>query len=315
MGARLARALLERNGLAVGASPRQTIDKLLLTDLVPPPEHLAADPRVEFFKGNLKEVLAQRVIGPEVGLVFHLAAAVSAECEANFDLGMTSNLQGTLGLLEACRSSGHCPTVVFASSVAVFGRRAGETWQEESVDDDTLPTPQSSYGIQKFIGEQLMADYGRKGFIRPRSVRLMTVSVRPGRPNGAASGFLSGMIREPLGGQRARVPVEADACVALSSPAKSIQGLIRVAEATDEEWGPLTAMNLPALSTTVGEMAETLRRKGGEEAYQRLDWEPDPSVKRIVGGWPSRVLATRANRLGLVADASFDAIVEQYLQS
>jgi nucleoside-diphosphate-sugar epimerase len=123
------------------------------------------------------------------------------------------------------------------------------------------------------------------------------------------------MIREPLAGQRARVPVEADACVALSSPARSIQGLIRVAEATDDEWGPLTAMNLPALSTTVGEMAETLRRKGGEEAYRRLDWEPDPAVERIVGGWPSRVLATRANRLGLVADASFDAIVEQYLQS
>lgn len=169
MGARLARALLERDGLCVGGSPRQPIDKLLLTDLVPPPEDLLADPKVEFFKGNLEEVLAQGVIRPAVGLVFHLAAAVSAECEANFDLGMSSNLQGTLGLLEACRSSGHCQTVVFASSVAVFGRRAGESWEGQSVDDDTLPTPQSSYGIQKFIGEQLMADYGRKGFIRPRS--------------------------------------------------------------------------------------------------------------------------------------------------
>ena len=314
LGVRLARALLERDVLCVGDSPRQPIDKLLLTDLVPPPEDLLADPRVEFFRGSLHDILAQRVIGPEVVLVFHLAAAVSAECEANFDLGMNSNLQGTLGLLEACRSSGHCPTVVFASSVAVFGRRAGESWDGQSVDDDTLPTPQSSYGIQKFIGEQLMADYGRKGFIRPRSVRLMTVSVRPGRPNGAASGFLSGMIREPLAGQRARVPVDAAASVALSSPARSIDGLIRVAEASDAEWGPLTAMNLPALSTTVGEMAETLRRKGGEEAYQRLDWEPDPSVKKIVGGWPSRVLSSRANRLGLVADASFDSIVEQYLQ-
>jgi len=313
LGVRLARALLERDVLCVGDSPRQPIDKLLLTDLVPPPEDLLADPRVEFFRGSLHDILAQRVIGPDVVLVFHLAAAVSAECEANFDLGMSSNLQGTLGLLEACRSSGHCPTVVFASSVAVFGRRAGESWEGQSVDDDTLPTPQSSYGIQKFIGEQLMADYGRKQFIRARSLRLMTVSVRPGKPNAAASSFLSGMIREPLQGQTAVVPVAPETRVALSSPARAIEGLIRAATTSDADWGPLIALNLPSLSTTVGEMAKALERVAGAEVAARLSWQIDPVISRVVGGWPGSLTFDRARGLGLGADENFDAIIRAFI--
>jgi nucleoside-diphosphate-sugar epimerase len=313
LGARLTQALLRVGALSVAGAPSLSIKRLLLTDLNDLPQELRLDPRVEFCKGPLQTVLQEGLPAREVDLVFHLAAAVSAECEADFDLGMSSNLQATIDLLQACRASGCVPTVVFASSVAVFGRRSGESWDGVTVDDDTLPTPQSSYGIQKFVGEQLMADFGRKRYIKARTVRLMTVSVRPGRPNGAASGFLSGMIREPLAGLRARVPVDATTPVALSSPARSIEGLIRAAQASDEEWGPLTAMNLPSLTTTVGAMADTLLRKAGPAAHGLLDWAPDPAVGRIVGGWPSRLQASRARGLGLLPDASFDDIVEQYM--
>jgi nucleoside-diphosphate-sugar epimerase len=168
-----------------------------------------------------------------------------------------ANLDATRALLEACRTLKTGPTFVFASSLAVFGKAPGQSLPEV-IEDNTLPTPQSSYGVQKFIGEQLVADYARKGFVRGRNVRLMTVSVRPGKPNGAASSFLSGMIREPLAGQRAVCPVPADVAVALSSPGRTIDGLIRAAQTTDADWGPLTAMNLPALRTSVREMAEAL---------------------------------------------------------
>ena len=168
------------------------------------------------------------------------------------------------------------------------------------VDDDTLPRPQSSYGIQKFIGEQLVADYTRKGFVRGRSVRLMTVSVRPGRPNAAASGFLSGIIREPLAGERARCPVDPDTPVALSSPRRTIEGILRAAAVDDATWGSRTAMNLPALSTTPREMARALDRVAGAGTSDRIDW-------------PARFHTPRARRLGLRADTSFDDIVRDYL--
>ena len=245
--------------------------------------------------------------------MFHLAAAVSGECEADFDLGMHSNLDATRALLDACRKLGTKPTFVFASSLAVFGNLPGQPLAEV-IEDFTLPTPQSSYGIQKFIGEQLVADYARKGFVRGRSVRLMTVSVRPGRPNGAASSFLSGMIREPLAGVQAAVPVPQETLVALSSPARTIEGVIRAATATDAQWGPLTAMNLPALRTSVGEMAGALERVAGKAGTALLDWTPDPAILRLVKTWPGNVASARANALGLQADTSFESVVREYIR-
>ncbi|HMT57555.1 MAG TPA: NAD-dependent epimerase, partial [Ottowia sp.] len=182
------------------------------------------------------------------------------------------------------------------------------------IEDHTLPTPQSSYGIQKFIGEQLVADCTRKGFVRGRNVRLMTVSVRPGRPNAAASSFLSGIVREPLAGERATCPVPPDTKVALSSPARTIEGLIRALEASDADWGPRSALNLPALSTTAGEMVAALARVAGPEVAARVDWVPDASIARIVGAWPAGMNARRAARLGLHADASYDDIIRAYLR-
>ncbi len=238
---------------------------------------------------------------------------MSGDCEADFDLGMRSNLDATRALLDACRRAGHAPLFVFSSSVAVFGD-SPEQRLPAVIRDDTLPTPQNSYGIQKFIGEQLVADCTRKGFVQGRNVRLMTVSVRPGRPNGAASSFLSGMLREPLAGQRARCPVSPDTPVALASPGNTVAGLIRAATAGAAEWGARTAVNLPALTTTVREMAQALERIAGRDASALIDWEPDERIAAIVTSWPSRIDAARARALGLRADASFDAILRDYVR-
>ena len=313
LGVKLAKVLLQTGSLCInGAS--QPIKRLVLTDLVPPPAELLKDERVQFIGGNIRTLLAHdKAMLSDIQVVFHLAAAVSGECEANFDLGMSSNLDTTRDLLEACRASQHIPTVVFASSVAVFSCRPGQSWDGVVVDDDTLPTPQSSYGIQKYIGEQLMADFGRKGFIRARSVRLMTVSVRPGKPNGAASGFLSGMIREPLAGIKATVPVAAETPVALSSPSRTIEGLIKAAEASDAAWGFLTAMNLPSVQVTVGEMAMALQRLAGKQTADYLEWKIDPAIVKIVNSWPGEIACSRASQLGLTPDPSFDSIIQQYI--
>ncbi len=243
-----------------------------------------------------------------------MAAAVSGECEADFDLGMRSNVDATRALLQACRALKTCPTVVFASSLAVFGNSPQQALPAV-VDDNTLPTPQNSYGIQKFIGEQLVADYARKGFIRGRNVRLMTVSVRPGKPNGAASSFLSGMIREPLAGIRACCPVPRETAFALSSPARTVEGLIRAAQASDAEWGARTAVNLPALSTTAGDMAAALERLAGKEVAELIDWTPDAAVAEIVTRWPARIDAARARSLGLQPDGDFADVIAAYMQS
>ena len=314
LGARLARALLAKGSLSVAGAAARSIETLTLADRAPPPDDLAADKRVRFAGGDLNEQIANGTV-PAAGtdVVFHLAAAVSGECEADFDLGMHSNFDATRMLLDACRALGSKPLFVFASSLAVFGNLPGQPLPA-LIEDFTLPTPQSSYGIQKFIGEQLVADFGRKGFITARSARLMTVSVRPGRPNGAASSFFSGMIREPLAGVRAQVPVPPETRHAFLSPRLTTEALIRVAEATDAEWGPLTAINLPALSATVGEMAAALGRVAGPAATELLDWTPDPAILRLVRTWPGNVASARARALGMQSDADFETIVRDYIR-
>lgn len=314
LGARLARTLLAQGSLSLAGAPARTIESITLADRAPPPQDLSGDKRVRFAGGDLNEQIASGAL-PKSGtdLVFHVAAAVSGECEADFDLGMRSNLQATLGLLQACRALGSKPTFVFTSSVGVFGKLPGFPMPER-IEDFTLPTPQSSYGIQKFIGEQLVADFTRKGFIRGRIVRPMTVSVRPGRPNGAASSFFSGMIREPLAGQRAAVPVPPETVAALASPARTIEGLVRAAEVSDAQWGPLTAVNLPALRTAVGEMAAALERVAGKAATDLLDWTPDPAIMRLVETWPGNVAFERARGLGLKPDTDFETVIRDYIR-
>jgi len=312
LGERLARTLLARGRLG-----GRTIEQLVVADLHAPPTDLLRDARVEPRTGDLL-ALCEALRRERYDGVFHLAAAVSAECEADFELGLRANLDTTRALLDALRAAGEAPgaqppRLVFASSVAVFGNDPALPLPAV-VHDDTLPTPQSSYGSQKFIGEQLLADYTRKGYIDGRSARLMTVSVRPGRPNGAASGFLSGIVREPLAGRAAVCPVSPATEVALASPRRSVEGLIAVYEASREKFGGRTALNLPALTVRVHDMLDALEAVGGAKARALVRFEPDAAIERIVGGWPARFAAQRAARLGLAADADFTSIVRQYLQ-
>ncbi|QHI98485.1 NAD-dependent epimerase/dehydratase family protein [Xylophilus rhododendri] len=310
LGTRLALALLERGSLRGRA-----IRTLVLADLFPASHPaLLADARVRADTGDLLERLPA-LMQADYDAVFHLASAVSGECEADFELGLRSNLEATRRLLEAQRAqqarTGQAPLFFFASSVAVYGSDAAIPLPAV-VQDDTLPTPQSSYGIHKFVCEQLLADYTRKGYIDGRAARLMTVSVRPGRPNGAASGFLSGIVREPLAGLEAVCPVDPSTAVALASPDTTIAGILKVVEASREDFGGRTAVNLPALTVTVAQMLEALGRSAGPEAVARVRIAPDAAVARIVGGWPARFESARAARLGLRADASFDDVIAQF---
>ncbi len=318
LGVRLARTLLAAGKLSLAGAAPAPVSRITLVDRAAPPAELLADRRVAAVTGDLDALLQHRpggslAVPADTALVFHLAAAVSGECEADFDLGMRSNLDATRALLEACRALKTCPTLVFASSLAVFGNSPQQPLPAV-IEDHTLPTPQSSYGIQKFIGEQLVADYGRKGFIRGRNVRLMTVSVRPGQPNGAASSFLSGIIREPLAGLRATCPVPPETAVALSSPGRTMDGLLRAAQASDSEWGPRTALTLPALKTTAGEMALALERVAGPVAGALIDWVTDPAICRIVTSWPADINAARARNLGLLPDTDFESIIRDHVR-
>jgi D-erythronate 2-dehydrogenase len=308
IGTMLARRLLTAPVAAGGAAPA-SVTELLLADLAAPPPDLAADPRVRAVTGDLTTVLDG--VG-DADVIFHLAGVPSGAAEADFDLGMHTNIDGTRAVLEHARRQATPPVLVFSSTLAVFGAdpAAGPV---TVVDDDTLPRPQSSYGAQKFAAEQFVADYTRKGYVRGRSVRLMTVSVRPGTPNGAASSFMSGIIREPLAGLRAPCPVAADTPVVLSSPSRTIAGILRAAAVGDAEWGSRTAMNLPGLTTTPKDMAAAMDRVAGHAASDLIDWTDDPVISAIVRSWPAQVETPRARALGLAPDESFDDIVREYL--
>ncbi|MFJ8728993.1 D-erythronate dehydrogenase [Streptomyces bauhiniae] len=296
------------------------VDRLVLADLfVPEASRLAADPLVEVVQGDLTERLGELFAQP-VDAVIHLASAVSAECEADFDLGMAANVDTTRALLEAARAQaaagGPVVRLLFSSSVAVYGPDPALPLPEV-VSEATLPTPRSSYGVQKFVCEQLVAEYTRRGFVDGRVARLMTVSVRPGKPNAAASGFLSGVIREPLAGLPAVCPVDPGLRVALASPRRTVAGILRVAELERGE-GPgrldgRLPVNLPALTVSVEEMLQTLRRVAGDTVADLVTVAPEPAVEAIVGSWPADFDNARAATLGLAADPDFESVVREYL--
>jgi nucleoside-diphosphate-sugar epimerase len=315
IGTLVARRLLAEPVSAGGAPPAK-VDELVIADLAAPPADVAADPRVRAVTGDLAAAVPR--LG-EADVIFHLAGVVSGAAEADFDLGMHGNVDGIRAILEHARRHPVPPVLVFSSSLAVFGQDpaapAGAGGPVGVVGDDTLPRPQTSYGIQKFIAEQLVADYTRKGFVRGRSVRLMTVAVRPGKPNAAASSFVSGIVREPLAGQRATCPVPPDTPVALSSPRRTLEGILCAAAVGDGAWGSRTAMNLPALATTPRSMADAMDRVAGYAASDLIDWGDDPVIGPIVRSWPASVETPRADALSLRPEASFDDIVRAYLAS
>lgn len=316
LGSKLATTLL-----AAGELSGRPIDSLVLTDRVEQGDPaIGNDPRVTTHTGDLLQTLPVLFETPfyPFDAVFHLASAVSGECEADFGLGLRANLATTEHLLEHLRQQvvqhGTVASLFFASSVAVFGADAGVP-MPTVITDSTLPVPQSSYGTHKFMCEQLIADYTRKGLIDGRLARLMTVSVRPGRPNGAASSFLSGMIREPLAAEEAICPVHPDTRVALASPDNTIQGILTVMQASRDSLQGRTAINLPALTVSVAQMRQALLDIAGTETADLIRFEPNDAIARIVGGWPAQFECARANALGLTADASFDDVIQQYLDS
>ena len=310
VGARLARTLLARGRLA-----GREISQVVLTDIAAPPADLLADARVSARTGPLLQQTEALRDEPFDG-VFHLASAVSGECEADFELGLRSNIDSTRALLDALRAhvgaGGRAARVVFSSSVAVFGPDPAVPLPSV-VADDTLPTPQTSYGTQKLICEHLIADYTRKGFIDGRAARLMTVTVRPGRPNGAASSFFSGIIREPLAGLESVCPVDASVSHPVSSPTRTVEGLIAVFEASREAFGGRTALNLPALNVRVADMLQALGEVAGPAVRERVRFERDERIAGIVANWPSGASAARAARLGLAPHTGFAEIIRQYI--
>ena len=310
VGTRLAQALLAR-----GTLDGRRIERVVLADQVAPRPEMLADPRVEARTSPL--LAACEALRDEAfDGVFHLASAVSGECEADFDLGLRSNLDSTRALLDALRhraQRGHAPTkLVFSSSVAVFGPDPAQPWTG-FVADHTLPTPQTSYGTQKLICEHLVSDYTRKGYIDGRSARLMTVTVRPGKPNGAASSFFSGIIREPLAGVESVCPVSPEVSHPVASPGRTVDGLIAVYEASREAFKGRLAMNLAGLNVTVGEMLQALEQVAGKAVRERVRFERDERIAGIVANWPTGAAPGRAAALGLHPDTSFADIIRQYI--
>ncbi|MDI9332908.1 MAG: NAD-dependent epimerase/dehydratase family protein [Cytophagales bacterium] len=312
LGSKLARTLLARGHLG-----GKSITHMTLADQFPLPTDLAANPSVTGLVGSLLsqcETLKEQ----SFDAVFHLASAVSGECEADFDLGLRSNLDSTRALLDALRyrfnASGHKAKLIFSSSGGIFGSDPARP-MPKVITDETYPMPQSSYGTHKFMLEQLVADYSRKGYIEGRSVRLMTVAVRPGKPNGAASSFFSGIIREPIAGIASSYPVPLSTRHGISSPNNTVDGIIKVFEATAQQFGGRMALNMPALSVTVGEMLDALQTICGDKVRALVTHQPDPLVEKIVLGWPTHWENKRSLAMGLQADENFESIIKQYLES
>jgi len=308
LGRKLAERLSRRGRLRGADGNEETIERITLVDVSPSPQ--SSDGRLVYVTADIADPeVMQRLIDEDTVSIFHLAAIVSGMAEADFDLGMRINLDATRLLLETCRARGHRPRIVFTSSVAVYGGELPET-----VLEATAVHPQTSYGTQKAIAELLIADYTRRGFVDGRMLRLPTITVRPGRPNAAASSFASGIIREPLNGETAVCPVGEKARLWVMSPATVIECLIAAHDIEAGALGVSRILNLPGLSVTVGDMVESLARVAGREVTSRIRFERDPRIERMVDSWPGACDASRARALGFPSDENFDAIVRRYIE-
>lgn len=252
---------------------------------------------------------ADKLIERRPELIFHLAAVVSGEAEADFDKGYRVNLDGTRLLFEAIRKANYKPRVVFTSSIAVFGAPF-----PEAIGDEFLNAPLTSYGTQKAIGELLLSDYSRRGFFDGVGLRLPTICVRPGKPNKAASGFFSGIIREPLAGQEAVLPVPETVRHWFASPRAAIGFLLHAAKLDTGKLGARRNLSMPGVSATVGEQIEALRKVAGEKTARLIRREPDATIMRIVEGWPRNLDTRRAIALGFRADSSFEEIIRIHIE-
>jgi len=310
IGRRLAQRLLQRGAIAGPDGRERAIDELVLFDVAAPEPPIPPNDRVKLVTGDSAyPATVQELIDETTGTVFHLAAVVSGQAEADTDIGYRVNLDGTRAVLEACRALGTRPRLVFASSLAVYG---GE--MPAAISDDTPLTPQTSYGTQKAIGELLVNDYSRKGYIDGRAIRLPTIVVRPGRPNRAASTWVSSLFREPLSGLPVVCPVTRQSVMACLSPRRLIAAIETLHDLPAERLGSSRSVLLPGISASVDEMVDALRRVGGAAAVDHIRWEPDPVIQKIVDGWPRAIEAKRAKSFGIPADASMDEIVAGFIE-
>ena len=304
LGQQLARSILSASVLTGPDGALEPVSRLLLLDTVTPTQPLAG---AEAMAGDITDpAVLKRALEDGFDSIFHLAAVVSAAAEDDFDLGMRVNLDGTRNLLDACRAFSKPPRFVFASSVAVFGP------SPSVVEDDTPPTPQSSYGTQKAMCELLIEDCSRRGFVDGRALRLPTIVVRPGRPNRAASSFASSILREPLAGETVDCPVLPEQKLWIMSPDRVIDALLHGHNLPADDFGARRTLNLPGLTVSVGEMADAWERNGGDP--ELIQWRRDADIERIVASWPAAMAARLATELGFIADGSIDEIVQAHLK-
>lgn len=293
-----------------GALNGRPVERLTLIDVVAPdlPPGFAGIAEVSDLSTRDAAVNAIRD-RPDV--IFHLAGVVSGEAETDFEKGYRVNLDGTRALLEAVRlaGSGYKPKFVFTSSIAVFGAPF-----PDAIQDEFHLTPLTSYGTQKAISELLLADYNRRGVLDGVGIRLPTICVRPGKPNKAASGFFSGIIREPLAGQEAILPVAETVMHWHASPRSAVGFLLHAAQLTREQLGDRINLTMPGVCVTVGEQIAALRRVAGDKVAARIRREPDALIERIVAGWPRRFDARRALALGFTVEPDFDAIIRAHIE-
>ena len=310
LGKLLAAKILERGALTDASGQLREVSELVLVDMA----HAVGDPwladkRVSEVIGDVadRNVLAQAMTA-NAASVFHLAAVVSGQAEADFDIGMRVNVDATRTLLELTRTLVKPPKFVFTSSIAVFGGALPAV-----LADDQALTPQGSYGAQKAMSELLVTDMSRKGMIDGRSLRLPTVTVRPGKPNKAASSFASGIIREPLAGVAAVCPAAPEAKMWVQSPPRVIENLLIGHEAPASTLVNTRSISVPGITVSVRDMVDSLRRIAGDVVADLVTWQLDPTVDRLVSSWPQAFSAERGRSLGMTADTSFDDMVRAYM--
>jgi D-erythronate 2-dehydrogenase len=289
---------------------RREVNKLTLHDIVEPTAQPTENITIRPIVGDLADKqLIDRLLSEKPDVVMHLAAIVSGEAEADFDKGYAVNFDGTRLLFDAVRLQNTHPRVVYASSIAVYGAPF-----PDPIPDDFHLTPLTSYGTQKAVGEFLLNDYTRRGFFDGIGLRLPTICVRPGKPNKAASSFFSGIIREPLKGEEALLPVADSVMHWHASPRSAVGFFLHAAEMDLDPVGPRRCLSMPGVAATVGDQIAALRKVAGEKAVKLIRREPDPVVERIVAGWPTRLEAKRARALGFTADKSFEAIIRAHIE-
>lgn len=293
-----------------GALAGRAVDALDLHDIASADAPSMASAHVSIHVGDLADArVAQALVASRPDFVFHLAGVVSGEAETDFGKGYRVNLDATRALFDAIRLAVYFPRVIFSSSIAVFGAPFPDV-----IPDDFHPTPLTSYGTQKLMGEALLADYTRRDFMDGVGIRLPTICVRPGKPNKAASGFFSNIIREPLAGHAAVLPVPRSVVHTHASPRSAVNFLIRAAEIDSAEIGPRRNLTMPGVGVTVGEQIEALERIAGRGTAALIREEPDAATWAIVKNWPTRFAASRARALGFRAETSFDEIIQAHIE-